>query len=228
MTSSSPYPKNKVQNPVYNKYTDKFGNVLLSYGDSEIDVLMTKARNSSDQIFGISKEYADRFGGVSTPVNLKSRDSIVRKVNTELGGNLSDIKDSVRTTVIVEKDKIDAVYKMISEDPRFLRVKLQTPDKFLGYKGVLSNLKTNQGIIGEIQVNSPEMIFAKESPKNAKMVIGKKRWLEIRRKYKVKGGLGHTYYEEIRLLNATPDLSPEILKRISELEQLSRDYYGLF
>ena len=187
--------------------------------------LMGKAQKAGPGVFKTSTEYADRFGGVSTPLNFKSESSIIRKTVTELQGDMSRIKDAVRTTVIVPKSKVRSVYNAMAKDPRFAQLKIQTRDKYMGYQGVLTNVKTNQGILGEIQVNSPEMIFAKEPPKIAKSILGNKQWNEVRRATGQRGGLGHKYYEEYRLLN--PKIPKQALRRI-ELEQLSIDYYRHF
>jgi hypothetical protein len=88
----------------------------------------------------------------------------------------------------------------------------------LGYSGVNSSLKTKNGITGEIQVNSPEMIYAKETPKNARAILGDDVYDSISAKTGIEGGLGHKLYEQWRAL---PEGSPGRLP----LEAQSKAYY---
>lgn len=56
---------------------------------------------------------------------------------------------------------------------RGVAIKEITPTKeSLGYSGVNGTMKTASGLTGEIQVNSPEMIYAKETPANARAILG--------------------------------------------------------
>jgi len=113
----------------------------------------------------------------------------------------------------------------IQKNNNFIRVKIQTPDKFMGYSGTIANVKTDIGVIGEIQVNTAKMIYAKELPEVAKKIIGEKAWNDIRRQTGLQGGLGHKYYEEYRRLNKN---IPEQAKRMIELDKLSNEYYKHF
>lgn len=81
---------------------------------------------------------AEKFGGYVTPVNLKSKESILRKLGSDLGGDVSQVKDAVRNTIIVPKGKISECIAYLEKNTNFVRVKIQTPDCFMGYSGVLS------------------------------------------------------------------------------------------
>ena len=189
----------------------------------QADRLMRRAKESGDEVYQLSVEYAERFGGTSTPINYKKQDSIIRKATDELGGAVHRIKDAARTTIVVEADQVASVYEAMAKDPRFISLKNQTPDKYIGYSGRLTNIKTRNGLIAEIQVNSPEMIFAKELPKDAKFVIGEKRWFEIQKATKLEGGLGHGFYEDYRILNKA--IASEAAE-MNRLKGLSERYYS--
>lgn len=79
------------------------------------------------------------------------------------------------------------------------------------------------GIKAEIQVNTPKMIFAKEKEADARRILGDKVWGDIARKTGMKGGLGHEYYEQIRLLNKETDAI-----KIAKLAKKSEEYYSHF
>jgi len=90
---------------------------------------------------------------------------------------------------------------------------------------VLANVRTKDGIVGEIQFNTDRMIFAKEKPEDAKKIIGEKRWNEIHKETGLEGGLGHKFYEEYR---STSKITKEGRKRRNELIDLSTKYYNKF
>jgi hypothetical protein len=112
---------------------------------------------------------------------------------------------------------------MLKVNKYFSRLKIQTPDKFLGYSGNIVNLEFPNKMVYEIQVNTPEMIYAKETESISKQILGETIWNEIKDKYKVHGGLGHKYYEEIRVLDKVLDAD-----KIFDLTKKSMDYYLLF
>ncbi|MEG1993375.1 MAG: hypothetical protein RRX93_06810 [Bacteroidales bacterium] len=102
-----------------------------------------------------------------------------------------------------------------------MRLKQQTAEEYMGYSGNIVNVKTKNGIIAEIQVNTDKMIYAKEKPSIAKSIIGEKRWAEIQKEVKVDGGLGHKLYEEWRVLH------PKSIEAKSIAEKM-RNYYSNF
>ena len=127
-----------------------------------------------------------------------------------------DIKDAVRTTIIVPKSKIENVLEDLSNMDGFIRLKRQRPESFMGYSGNIVNIKASNGLTAEIQINTERMIYAKEKPKDAKRILGEKRWEEINKQTGIEGGLGHKYYEEWRLLDKSNDEAQKISKKSVE------------
>jgi hypothetical protein len=201
----------------------------LDYISVQADKLMARAQVVGDDVYALSKEYADKFGGTTTDINFKGKDSIMRKAVDELGGDIRKIKDSVRTTIIVEADQIESVVAAMSQDARFTRgagkIRHQTPDKYMGYNGILTNIETRTGLIAEIQVLSPEMIFAKMPPDEAVRLIGGKRWKMIEKATGKPGGLGHKFYEEYRVLDKS--IAGHKAK-MDQIKKLSEEYYAHF
>ncbi len=151
------------------------GNIkTVSIEDKEVKDLVSKAREAAPEVDKLGKDLAEKYGAVVTPINMKSADSIVRKTNTEEGGNLGNIKDSVRNTIITDDPvAMQNIIKDLSNDPRVAggngRIKTQSHESNpLGYSGNIVNIKTSNGLTAEIQVNTPKMIYAKEKPENAK------------------------------------------------------------
>jgi hypothetical protein len=178
----------------------------VSTEDKEVKDLVSKAQKAAPEVDKLGKDLAEKYGAVVTPINLKSADSIVRKTNTEEGGNLANIKDAVRNTIITDDPiAMQNIIKDLSNDPRVAngngRIKTQTHESNpLGYSGNLINIKTANGLTAEIQVNTPKMIYAKEKPENAKMILGEKKYNEISKQVGMAGGKGHDYYEKYRVL----------------------------
>ena len=79
------------------------------------------------------------------------------------------------------------------------------------------------GIQAEIQVNTPKMIYAKETETNARKILGDKVCDQIAKETGMQGGLGHKYYEDIRILDEVKDIA-----KIAELTKLSKSYYAHF
>lgn len=192
----------------------------IAVQSSEIKKVYGMASAVKMDVQGLAEGIASKYGAVVTPINLKSIASMTRKVNTE-GISPFDLKDAVRTTIVADRGDIGDVIKDLTKDGSFLRLKVQKPDDFMGYSGNIVNIKTSNGLIGEIQVNTAKMIYAKEKPADAKRILGEELWEKIRKEVGVEGGLGHEFYEKARVLNNASAEYAEIVKK-------SVAYYRLF
>lgn len=188
--------------------------------EKSVDEILLKAKAVGNEVQDFAEYIANRNNGFVTPINYKSASSITRKVTTE-GITPYDIKDAVRTTIIVSKEGIENTLRDLSIDESFIRLKRQEPKSFMGYSGNIVNIKTSNGLIAEIQVNTAKMIYAKEKPVNAKRILGEKLWNEIHAQTGIGGGLGHKYYEQWRVLDKASEKAIEIAKK-------SVDYYSHF
>ena len=188
--------------------------------ESSISEIVKRASSVGDEVQSTAERIAIKNGGYVTPINFKSTTSITRKVITE-GITPYDIKDAVRTTIIVPKSRIEDVLEELHKTEGFLRLKRQKPESFMGYSGNIVNIRTTNGLTAEIQVNTERMIYAKERPEVAKRILGKKRWEEIHNETGMEGGLGHKYYEQWRILDKS---SNEALKIVEK----SIEYYSHF
>jgi hypothetical protein len=205
------------------------GGKTVSVEDEDVKDLVSKAQDAAPEVDKLGKDLAEKYGAVVTPINMKSADSIVRKTNTEENGNLGNIKDSVRNTIITDDPvAMQNIIKDLSNDPRVAngngRIKTQTHESNpLGYSGNLINIKTSNGLTAEIQVNTPKMIYAKEKPENAKLILGEKKYYEIKKQVGIEGGKGHELYEKYRVLTIGKDD-----KQRKQIEQESKKYYSKF
>lgn len=193
------------------------------YLDKAIEETRERAFLSGNEVQGLAETIARRYGANCTPINFKGADSIRRKVYSERSADPTftpdDLKDAVRTTVVADRSDIQSVCADLRTTDGFLRYKPQkTP---LGYTGNIINIRTKNGMVAEIQVNTARMIYAKEKPADARRVIGDKLWNQIHKETGLEGGLGHKFYEAYRVLDPESPEAKEILRQ-------SRDYYRHF
>lgn len=194
--------------------------------ENDLKKLQEDAKNFGPEVDKMGKDLAKKYGGTVTPINYKSQESILRKANSDMDGDVTKIQDAVRNTIIVDRKKINNVIQELQQDPRTSRYKAQLSENDpLGYSGNLFNVKSPQGTTGEIQVNTKWMIYAKEKEKDARMILGDKVYDEIKAIKKLPGGLGHEFYEEWRTMKGS---GPEYWKKRRELEKKSREYYANF
>lgn len=193
--------------------------------------MMARAKVTGQELQNDAERIAKKYKANVTPLNFKSYDSMIRKAVDDEHGDATKIKDTVRTTIVTDKKNLGKITKEVGA----LGVKgLKTQDftATSGYRGFLTNPKLSNGIIGEIQINTPEMIYAKEAPEVAKFVIGEDKWNEINKKTGLPGGLGHKYYEQERVIKDKEDDSPEVLASKQAAREAilakSREYYKKF
>lgn len=100
-------------------------------------------------------------------------------------------------------------------------LKEHKPNERQGYSGYIVNVKMG-GITTEIQVNTPEMIFAKEKYANAYKILGKETFLRVKRETGMMPGYGHYYYENYR------ERGGKTLKNKQQVKVDSENYYSKF
>lgn len=198
------------------------GNIRAKF-DSQISDVIKKANEAAPELDNIANTIADKHGATVTPTQIKGLDSLIRKATLEYGGVYSRVTDAVRNTIVANKNIIDKIIAEFEKVVGHVRTKPQnTP---MGYTGNIVNIETANGLIGEIQVNTPKMIYAKNSPDSARAILGNDLYSQIAKETGLEGGLGHKYYEQWRLLDQNNEAD---LKRMIELEKLSNQYYSHF
>ena len=189
----------------------------------QIEIAMIRARKVGDGTQKIAVRIASKYGAICTPINYKTAESIRRKVFAERSDDPNftpaKLKDAVRTTIIANRGNIQSIIRELSSNKDFLRWKPQNTE--LGYTGNIINMRGYNGVIEEIQVNTPKMIYAKEPPQIAKSIIGETAWNAIKRETGLEGGLGHKYYERYRIIDKESEEAQRIIR-------LSVAYYSHF
>lgn len=218
--------------PYWVKDNPKYTRIKREKTDAEkslekaIKDVVIRARSSGGEVQGLAESIAAGHNAICTPINYKSEASIKRKV---LSRRIKDdsfmpenLTDCVRTTIIVDTRQLKYVINELKAQESFYKYKPQKT--ILGYVGNIVNVKTNNGLVAEIQVNTAKMIYAKELPENAKAILGEKLWNKIHRETGIEGGLGHKYYEEWRVMSKEEQQSAKGIA----LRKRSEEYYSHF
>jgi hypothetical protein len=175
----------------------------------------------SSEMISISDIIAKKAKVIVTDINYKSEERAIEKVILEYLGDVFKLKDAIRNTFIAKENKINDIIRLIKENFDIDRIKYQSTD--MGYNGYMINIKLHKYISAEIQINTPQMIYAKSI--NAKSLIGTDLFNKIKSQSGLDSGLGHTYYEEYRLLAILENPSNIQMQRMKELLNLSNEYY---
>lgn len=189
--------------------------------DGNADSLIQKAKDSESELDKIMQDLSEKNELGRTDVNLKSKDSIIRKAKDELSNDVTEVKDSIRGSLFTDDSES---LRQSAEQLKGVADKFKYQDTDLGYTGYLANIKMENGIYGEVQLNTPKMIYAKEV--NAKGLLGDKLFNEIKNEIGLPHGLGHKYYEEYRVIVKSD--APKDKIRAAEIMKESTEYYSKF
>jgi hypothetical protein len=183
-------------------------------GQKIIDELLNLAPDADLELRNISQSLADRLGGSVDFGPIKTRENIQRKVVDDYDGNLEKVEDVVRTTLIIpdKEAALNELSKIAIRPPKIIKAE----DNPLGFSGINAKVKLKNGLIGEIQANTPAMVYGKISEKKARKVLGD----AVFEKIKILSGLepeqNHKLYELWRVIK---DKNSPVAKKIAREAQ---------
>jgi len=183
----------------------------------QLDEMYAKAPAAKAEIDALADSIAKKKGGRVIKAPLKQRHRALEKAIRDYRGDASKVKDIARNTIVVDWNQYDKAVALLKEQRATVKNIGATSD-LMGYSGTNAVIRTNAGIPAEIQVNTPEMIYAKESPANGRAILGKKKYAELAAKIGMPGGRGYQLYEVWRSL-------PPGHPRRDQLAAQSRAYY---
>lgn len=160
---------------------------------------------------------------------IKSVDRAIEKVNFEEAGDATKLRDLARNSLVAmdgnsltaSLSRMDEILEEVKAEGLYARKKVQEPEQFSGYGGVIYNIETPNGLVAEIQVVEPGMIFGKMLPEDAKNILGEDLFKKIEADTGVTPGYGHEIYEKLRALSVADLEGPKGQALIKE----SVDYY---
>jgi len=161
--------------------------------------VMASAQDTHAEITRIGNEIAKKLNGLVSEGPTKTLERATQKVSNDYEGDWYSIKDVARITIIVPSQALcDIALRELharctaSKGLGVLQTKIVDPGQDeCGYSGSTVFVRASNGRFEEIQVNSPQMVYAKENPEKAKKVLGQVAYLKIALKYQLPGGLGH-------------------------------------
>ncbi len=192
--------------------------------NKELDAIYAIAPSAKRQLdkisAGVVKSGKNR---VLAKTRLKSRQRSLEKVVDEYRGDTKRITDIARNTVVVssKRDYLSLSKSLsVTHKNRITSFKIadEVTDGY-GYSGINVKMKMSNGLVGEMQVNTSWMIYAKEQKDIAVGIIGKDVYGKISRKVKVVGGKAHELYE-------TGRLTKDIIIR-ERVKRESREYFRI-
>jgi hypothetical protein len=161
------------------------------------------------------------YGSRVVKAPLKSIKRAAEKVKNDYGGDPEKITDLARNTIMAKPGTEDKVLaEVLKQYPHAKVSRRESATDPLGYSGIMIKVPTNSDGTGEIQINTPEMMYAKE-PKEIASMFMQPQEMSLFESRGLVGGMGHKYYEQWRVL---PIGSPEAAK----IEQACQRYYAHF
>lgn len=160
-----------------------------------------------------TKRIASHFKGSIAAIGpIKSHKQALEKVQNDYKGDHNQLTDVIRSTVVArDAHQLKEVVAHMKTHPNMHSYKEHKKKDNYGYSGHLFKMNYPGGVVGEIQANTPHVIYAKEKEHDARGILGHSKYEETKDKLKMKGGQGHHYYEKIRDPK-TPEHEREELK----------------
>ena len=156
------------------------------------------------------------------PIKQEAR-SIEKIIKESETGDVEELRDLARNTIVpLKTESYLKVIEQMDARPDIFKKKIQTPDKYMGYEGIIYNIETPNGLIGETQVVMPKMIYGKTPEKDARKILGDALFEQIRRETGLEAGKGHDIYEQFRELPMAEQLGEPGQALIAE----SVDFYS--
>lgn len=213
--------------------TDSFGLDQDRY--KKLSQSIDRANKSQPEFESIVKSISDKFGGVSVLPPVESIEKAALNVLNKpaIAGKVENLTDLNRGTVLVDSD-IEGVFNHILKTQKYVNNDVTKPkllrrgDDVLGYTGGNIRVELPGGAIGEIQVNTPKMIYAKEDEKTARSILGDKVYDRLNKQYNGTGGMGHKIYDEWAQIPAIEKVNDSLSQRAQELITKSNKYYSQF
>ncbi|BBM04017.1 hypothetical protein [Microbulbifer sp. GL-2] len=176
--------------------------------DRLMKYLYNDAGGSNEQLAELASAISSNcYGGLKIiPGPVKGKNRALDKINKDYGGDVYDLKDLVRMTIIADnKSCLSQVrqgliascisrngYGIIKNSETFPE---QDP---CGYSGLNFVARLPNGRAGEVQANTPNRMYGKMAKEDFEKFLGPHKYISILCKYRIEGGLGHGLYEIYR------------------------------
>jgi hypothetical protein len=168
------------------------------------------AKKETDQL---AEQIAVEVGGTVITAPLKSaKRALEKKLQSEQKGERVDLKDIVRNTILVEASAMQKTAERLRQAGADVRI-VRPDSNPLCFSSIHANYETVAGIITEIQVNTPQMIYANAPKTIAKKILGHLNYKALKRASGIASGMGHYWYELWRQLPTNSSNAGELAKK---------------
>ncbi|MGI6124935.1 MAG: hypothetical protein ACOYIG_12280, partial [Acetivibrionales bacterium] len=217
-------PKGKGEIPKTTTLLKAKGETLKTSASNFITKAYKEAPLAKTEIDSIASTLAKKYKGKVASAPLKKQEKVIFNIKNKYNGDSSRVSDIARNTIIVSPDDTSKVFKELQKNPNYFGGKFVDPKTDpLGYSGYNTKYRASNGHIAEIQINTPEMIYAKEPAESAITQLGEKLYNQLDMRYNGIGGKGHLYYDDWVKARTSQDIT-----KANEIEKTSSDYYNLF
>lgn len=185
------------------------------------------AAHAKEEFDNYGRELAKELGGRVSLAPIKGEKRAEEKVKGKYRGDWSEIRDLLRMTIIVPQSKLQeaadralshfSVAEGYKRAPYFQEKTAQTDP--CGYSGTTVFATVRFGILGEIQINTADIIYAKEGAKSRDVL--QDLYDEVKTKSDLEGGEGHHLYELWR----SPETAPDMKDKIASVSKAYYDYF---
>jgi len=202
---------------------DIFGELRTKAQDRIAKQIFAAAKETDVQLRAIGGPIAQEYHCIALYGPLKDMGRASEKIGEECGGDWYELKDVARMTIVAPDHAValkvkTAIEKRCVASQSMGLAKNEFQSTRAGYTGYNFVVRLQNGRLGEIQVNVPNVLYCKMSEKSFRELIGYTTFLNIKGKYGVRGGIGHALYELIRTTKGSPEAS--------NATSLSARYYG--
>jgi uncharacterized protein YukE len=181
-----------------------------------------EAPRAKKEIDEVAKQIANDLNGKVATAPLKKQEKVLFNIKNKYKGDTSRVSDIARNTIVV--DNPSKAFNKLQSNKNYVSGKFVNHNTNpLGYSGYNTKLKASNGHIAEIQVNTPDMIYAKEPKSSAIKQLGEDLYNKLDKKYNGIGGKGHKFYDE--WVDAWKKNNMGLIKNI---ESESKQYYSKF
>lgn len=156
---------------------------------------------------------------------LKSENSLLLKAANKFRGRIYKAQDIVRGTLVIsdelKEENLNYIFSLLKQFFPTFTVSDYFKYPKQGYRGMNISILTNDDGVIELQINTPSMIYLKETKNISKILLGDELFKKIDDLFEGKGGIGHNIYDAIKIAILNKNT-----KRVDELKQISIYYYS--
>ncbi|MDJ0696921.1 hypothetical protein [Mastigocoleus sp. MO_188.B34] len=131
---------------------------------NNLDEIYKKSEEVKPSFQKLIQEIAIKTGGQTKFAPLKGRKRTEEKIQADYGGDASQVKDVLRASIIYEKfEQVELGLKELQQEGKIVALKdrFKNPTES-GYRDILLNVETENGIVAEIQLHLGSILQAKK------------------------------------------------------------------